>query len=410
VCVSVADVNEVQKSSPTVINSSSSNHGGNSASNRIRRFSGSIISGHRPTSSVASTPCAQTSSISSAGAEQSSFSFDFNHSNFSARIMNKTVPTTEQSVLFSASDEEDEDARSSAASQPPKSIRPSQVSATQKKKKRRVLFSKAQTFELERRFRDQRYVSAPEREHLAKALRLTATQVKIWFQNHRYKLKKSRQDVGHDSYRAAGFSGYSSPRRVAVPVLVRDGKPCHMATRTLASRANVGISNPSCYLSPDYGSTAYHHLHQAAVAAASTLNCPRPPSTSEAGAAAGGLVPTISLYRSASPSSPPTAPSLPGNGMSMGSKMAGMMSCCLQGNGFEAGTIYPYSAYQAPFYGVNHRMASLEPTGFNPYESAFNSLASTMHHHHHHQQQQQQQQQLSGTNALPYTQSRWHMP
>ena len=48
-----------------------------------------------------------------------------------------------------------------------------------KKKKRRVLFSKAQTYELERRFRQQRYLSAPEREHLANMLNLTPTQVKI---------------------------------------------------------------------------------------------------------------------------------------------------------------------------------------------------------------------------------------
>ena len=88
------------------------------------------------------------------------------------------------------------------------------------KKKRRVLFSKAQTFELERRFRQQRYLSAPEREHLASILRLSPTQVKIWFQNHRYKLKKARQERGLD------LAPLPAPRRVAVPVLVRDGKPC----------------------------------------------------------------------------------------------------------------------------------------------------------------------------------------
>ena len=92
--------------------------------------------------------------------------------------------------------------------------------ASQKKKKRRVLFSKAQTYELEKRFRQQRYLSAPEREHLASILRLTPTQVKIWFQNHRYKLKKARQEKGLD------MTPLPAPRRVAVPVLVRDGKPC----------------------------------------------------------------------------------------------------------------------------------------------------------------------------------------
>lgn len=95
----------------------------------------------------------------------------------------------------------------------------------QKKRKRRVLFSKAQTYELERRFRQQRYLSAPEREHLASIIRLTPTQVKIWFQNHRYKTKRARQEKGLDGSAGAG-NPLPSPRRVAVPVLVRDGKPC----------------------------------------------------------------------------------------------------------------------------------------------------------------------------------------
>src|SRR6218665_117379 len=61
------------------------------------------------------------------------------------------------------------------------------------RRKRRILFSQAQIYELERRFRQQKYLSAPEREHLAGFIGLTPTQVKIWFQNHRYKTKKSRK-------------------------------------------------------------------------------------------------------------------------------------------------------------------------------------------------------------------------
>ncbi|KAI8432245.1 hypothetical protein MSG28_004688 [Choristoneura fumiferana] len=92
----------------------------------------------------------------------------------------------------------------------------SDPSMVHKKRKRRVLFSKAQTYELERRFRQQRYLSAPEREHLASLIRLTPTQVKIWFQNHRYKTKRAVQEKGaHD----LNIGGLSSPRRVAVPVL-----------------------------------------------------------------------------------------------------------------------------------------------------------------------------------------------
>ena len=47
------------------------------------------------------------------------------------------------------------------------------------KKKRRNLFSRFQTVQLEIRFREQRYLSAVEREHLASALNLTATQVQL---------------------------------------------------------------------------------------------------------------------------------------------------------------------------------------------------------------------------------------
>uniref|UniRef100_A0A452R6D9 NK2 homeobox 6 n=1 Tax=Ursus americanus TaxID=9643 RepID=A0A452R6D9_URSAM len=89
------------------------------------------------------------------------------------------------------------------------------------RRKPRVLFSQAQVLALERRFKQQRYLSAPEREHLASALQLTPTQVKIWFQNRRYKCKRQRQDK---SLELAGHP--LAPRRVAVPVLVRDGKPC----------------------------------------------------------------------------------------------------------------------------------------------------------------------------------------
>ena len=62
------------------------------------------------------------------------------------------------------------------------------------RRKPRVLFSQAQVYELERRFKQQRYLSAPEREHLAQILKLTSQQVKIWFQNRRYKMKRQQQD------------------------------------------------------------------------------------------------------------------------------------------------------------------------------------------------------------------------
>uniref|UniRef100_A0A1I7XG43 Homeobox protein ceh-24 n=1 Tax=Heterorhabditis bacteriophora TaxID=37862 RepID=A0A1I7XG43_HETBA len=62
------------------------------------------------------------------------------------------------------------------------------------RRKRRVLFSQAQVYELERRFKQAKYLTAPEREQLANAIHLTPTQVKIWFQNHRYKCKRQEKE------------------------------------------------------------------------------------------------------------------------------------------------------------------------------------------------------------------------
>ena len=62
------------------------------------------------------------------------------------------------------------------------------------KRKPRILFSQSQVGELEQRFRHQRYLSATERDQIAKTLKLSTQQVKIWFQNRRYKMKRQTQD------------------------------------------------------------------------------------------------------------------------------------------------------------------------------------------------------------------------
>ncbi|KAK2104113.1 Homeobox protein Nkx-2.8 [Saguinus oedipus] len=129
-----------------------------------------------------------------------------------------------------ASDESSLETSPPDSSQRPFARPQSPGSDAEKRKKRRVLFSKAQTLELERRFRQQRYLSAPEREQLASLLRLTPTQVKIWFQNHRYKLKRARAPgAAESSDLAASTELHATPgllRRVVVPVLVRDGQLC----------------------------------------------------------------------------------------------------------------------------------------------------------------------------------------
>ncbi|XP_070263363.1 homeobox protein Nkx-2.8 [Myotis yumanensis] len=131
---------------------------------------------------------------------------------------------------YASSDESSPETSPPDSSPRPPAQPASPSSDAEKRKKRRVLFSKAQTLELERRFRQQRYLSAPEREQLARLLRLTPTQVKIWFQNHRYKLKRTRAPGAAalpDLAAAAELSAAPGLlRRVVVPVLVRDGQSC----------------------------------------------------------------------------------------------------------------------------------------------------------------------------------------
>lgn len=112
------------------------------------------------------------------------------------------------------------------------------------KKKRRVLFTKSQIYELERRFRQQRYLTASEREQLARTISLTPTQVKIWFQNHRYKQKKQVSDKDLMNKELSMCGG----RRVAVPLLMNEGRP--FFDYNFNSRYNMANETTTEFMNP----------------------------------------------------------------------------------------------------------------------------------------------------------------
>ncbi|XP_077395138.1 NK2 transcription factor related, locus 9 isoform X2 [Festucalex cinctus] len=177
-------------------------------------FSAAHESHLAPLSSSSTSPLTSVSSTSSSSASNSSWMLDFEPSS----CMSWDDGGGGSSSLEASPD-------STKPDEPSKP--PSPGEAAKKRKKRRVLFSKAQTVALERRFRQQRYLSGPEREQLARLLSLTPTQVKIWFQNHRYKMKRGR---GADE-RQPEETLLHPPllRRVLVPLLLGDGKPFHAA-------------------------------------------------------------------------------------------------------------------------------------------------------------------------------------
>jgi len=64
-----------------------------------------------------------------------------------------------------------------------------------KKKRSRTIFSSEQLKSLEQHFKKQQYIVGEERTILAGCLKLTETQIKVWFQNRRIKWRKQSQSI-----------------------------------------------------------------------------------------------------------------------------------------------------------------------------------------------------------------------
>jgi len=72
------------------------------------------------------------------------------------------------------------------------------------KKRKRTAFTTTQVKELENEFRRSKYLTISRRTELSKSLKLTETQIKIWFQNRRTKWKRKIAAEMEFSMRTSG--------------------------------------------------------------------------------------------------------------------------------------------------------------------------------------------------------------
>ncbi|MEQ2178231.1 hypothetical protein GOODEAATRI_011836, partial [Goodea atripinnis] len=100
------------------------------------------------------------------------------------------VYTFKWDILFSVNHNPKEE---DGTMEPPRSYSPKSSPLLKEKSRRiRTSFTLEQLQVLERSFQRTHYLSVLERHTIAAALRLSETQVKIWFQNRRTKWKKER--------------------------------------------------------------------------------------------------------------------------------------------------------------------------------------------------------------------------
>ncbi|XP_078497265.1 homeobox protein vex1-like [Lissotriton helveticus] len=101
----------------------------------------------------------------------------------------------------------------------------------------RTKFTAEQLRELERSFREQRYIGGNEKRRLSRVLKLSELRIKTWFQNRRMKFKRQSQDARVEAFFSSLLLPYSS-----YPEL---------PTADCLQRSPLSGPTPACTASPD---------------------------------------------------------------------------------------------------------------------------------------------------------------
>ncbi|XP_018414393.1 PREDICTED: homeobox protein vex1-like [Nanorana parkeri] len=134
---------------------------------------------------------------------------------------------------------------------------PESLSEEEATSRPRTKFTKEQLRELEKSFKEHRYIGSNEKKRLSKVLKLSENQIKTWFQNRRMKFKRQSQDAQVGAFFSGlympyyGYSDFQTPAGPALPGLAMPlAPPASTPHLTPLSATVIRPGNPSSSMLP----------------------------------------------------------------------------------------------------------------------------------------------------------------